>query len=119
MARKYPPGLGTAGRRLWKSILDDFELQVHEELTLIEACRVVDRLDALAEASKDAPLTVTNARGDKVASPYLVEARQQQIVYTRLVASLRLSTGVEGESRPGQHRGPRGAYQPRGLSAVN
>lgn len=85
---------------------------------LIEACRVADRLDALAEAQAGAALTTTNARGDVVASPYLVEARQQQIVLARLLAALRLPDDDAGEHRPQRRGAPRGAYQPRGLSAV-
>lgn len=112
--RKTPRGLGTAGKKLWRSIVDEYEIEEHEALLLIEACRVSDRLDALAIAQKSAPLTVTNARGDEVASPYLVESRQQAIVLSRLIASLRLPTGDEGEEkRPQRRGGARGTYQPR------
>ncbi|GAA2185031.1 hypothetical protein GCM10009785_35170 [Brooklawnia cerclae] len=114
--RRTPAGLGTSGKKLWHSIADQFEIEEHEALLLVEACRVADRLDALAAAQRDAPLTVTSAKGDEVASPYLVEARQQAIVLSRLIASLRLPTGDEGEEKRPQRRGAaRGAYGIKGV----
>ncbi len=110
--RKMPPapkGLGATGRRLWRAVLTDYELDQHEVLLLIEACRVADRLDRLAEESDGAPLTTMNHRGDEVADPRLVEARQQAIVYARLVAALRLPVEAEGV-RPQRRGAPRGAY---------
>ena len=72
-AKKPPAGLLPSGRRLWQAVVGDYDLEVHEELLLIEACRCADRLDRLATDSKDAPLTVVNTRGDQVAHPSLVE----------------------------------------------
>lgn len=109
--RKMPPGLGASGKKLWHSIVDHYEVLEHEALLLLEASRVADRLDALAVAQRGAPLTVTNAKGDEVASPYLVESRLQAIVLSRLIASLRLPTGEGEEERRPQRRGAaRGVY---------
>lgn len=115
---KYPKGLQESGRRLWKSVLEEFELEPHEELQLLQACRTADRLDALAGAAEGAALTVRNAKGDEVANPLLVESRQQSIVYARLIAALRLPN--ESDQRP-QHRGVRGAYgvQSRPMAAAS
>lgn len=116
-----PRGLKTAGRRLWRAVTDDYDLTVAEELQLTEACRVADRLDAIARESDDAPLTVENRKGDQVANPLLTEARQQQIVFTRLLAALRLPTGeTEGGElvRPQRRGGARGAYGVRPLSVA-
>lgn len=116
--KRAPRGLKAAGRSLWKSIQDVYEMQQHEEQLLLEACRTADRLDALADAAEDAPLTVTNSKGDEVAQPLLVESRQQSIVYARLIAALRLPD--EQDERP-QHRGVRGAYgvQQRQMGVVS
>ena len=109
--RKMPPGLGSSGKKLWRSIVDHFEIEEHEALLLLEACRVADRLDALAVAQRGQPLTTTNAKGDEVASPYLVESRLQAIVLSRLIASLRLPTGEgEQERRPQRRGASRGVY---------
>ena len=88
-----PRGLRASGRRLWRSVVDEYDLDAHEQLLLLEACRVADRLASLAVAGQSAPLTVTNRHGDQVASPFLVEARQQQLTFARLLASLRLPSG--------------------------
>lgn len=119
---RAPRGLGRSGKRLWSSIIEQFDLATHEQILLAEACRVADRLDLIADAMKDAPLTVENTKGDEVAQPLLVEARQQGIVYARLIAALRLpddAVDAEGDgeqvSRPQRRGGARGTY---GLRAV-
>lgn len=113
-----PKGLGSAGRRLWRAVVGDYDLEQHELLLLVEACRVADRLDRLAAESESASLTVENYKGDQVANPLLTEARQQGIVLARLLAALRLPSGEE-ESRPQRRSGPRGAYRPRALGVVS
>jgi hypothetical protein len=112
-----PRGLGPSGRALWRSVLELYDIDVHDRIVLIEACRCADRCDQLAVEAGKHGLTSVNKRGDLIASPLLAEARQQEIVLTRLIASLRLPVGQDAA---GQHRGPRGAYQPRrGLRLVD
>jgi hypothetical protein len=111
---KTPKGLNASGRRLWRSIVDDYALDIHEELLLLQACRCVDRLDRLAEEAAGASVTVINARGDQVPHPALTESRQQSITLSRLLASLRLPTGDEA-GRPQRRGASRQAYQPRRL----
>lgn len=114
MTGKTPPkGLEAAGRRLWRSISDEYELDVHEEALLLQAARTVDRLDAIAEALVGAPLTDTNFKGDPVTNPLLVETRQQSLTLARLLASLRLPSGEE-EGRPQRRGAARGSYGIRG-----
>jgi hypothetical protein len=106
-----PAGLKTSGKALWASVTADFTLDEHDSLVLKEACRCADRLDALTAEAEKHGLTSTNKLGTLIASPLLGEARQQQIVLTRLIASLRLPVGEESS---GQRRSVRGAYSPRG-----
>ena len=112
-----PRGTGKNGRKLWKSVTDHFDLDQHEELLLLQAVRAVDRLDAMAAALEDAPLTVRNAKGEEVAHPLLVESRQTSLMLARLLASLRLPSGlIEGEGgeerliRPQRRGAARGFY---------
>ncbi len=103
---------------LWESVTDKYELTVAEELLPTEAARVADRLDAIAAEAATAPLTVRNARGDQVANPLLTEARQQSIVLSRLIPSLRMpEDDAEDDrghvSRPQRRGVSRGAYRPR------
>lgn len=111
-----PKGLGASGRRLWSAALEDHEFDVHEELLLLQACRCVDRLDLLAIEAENNPVTVVNAKGDQVAHPALTESRQQAIVLSRLLASLRMPSGEEGGqlSRPQRRGASRGSYGIRG-----
>lgn len=103
-----PAGLGETGEALWESVVGEFDLEEHELVTLKEACRTADRLDALDDDMRNQPLTVINSKGDETANPRIVEQRQQSITYTRLMASLRLP---DEEDRLPQHRGAsRGTY---------
>jgi hypothetical protein len=114
-----PPGCGTVGRKLWRSILTDYEFDQHEMVLLERACRVADVCAALqAVVDSDGPMT-TNRFGDAVAHPALVELRQQSIVFARLVAALRVPATDDDaqQTRPQQRRtGARGVYGIAGAS---
>ncbi|MFF7577536.1 hypothetical protein ACFZBE_21540 [Streptomyces sp. NPDC008061] len=104
-----PDGLDESGVRLWESVADPFELDVHEQLLLLQACRTADLLDRLSAEAATGPLTVVNAKGDRVANPVVTESRQQSLVLARLLASLRMPSG-ESEERPQRRGGARGSY---------
>ncbi len=109
-----PDGLKAAGRVLWASVMDGWEIDPWERLLLLQACRCVDRLDALADIAGEAGAVVTNTKGEMAPHPAIVEARQQSIVLTRLLASMRLPVGDEDDlSRPQRRGGARGAYAAR------
>lgn len=119
-APRPPAGTGPSGRRLWKSILVDLdlELDVHEELLLLQAVRCVDRLDAMHAQLASEPLTVRNAKGDEVAHPLITESRQQSLLLARMLASLRLPSGLQDDGdleRPQRRGAVRGSY---GLRSV-
>jgi len=107
---KAPTGTRAAGRRLWSSIVDVYELEEHETALLVEAVRTVDLLDA--RVREDGPI-VDSPQG-KRANPAAVEARQQRIALARLLAALRLPAGEEGDqrasTRPQRRTGVRGVY---------
>ena len=44
---KPPPGTGVNGGKLWRDVLDAYELEEHELALLREAVRTVDQLDDL------------------------------------------------------------------------
>lgn len=112
-----PRGSGAAGKRLWSSIVDEFELDEHELSILVQAARTVDVLESLdAQVRREGPI-VSSSQGDR-ANPALVEARQQRITLARLLTVLRLPNGDEGEqkdSRPQRRGGARGTYGIRGV----
>lgn len=115
---RHPKDFGAAGRRLWRSVLTDLELDEHEMALLRSACRIADRLEDIGEELIGAPLTVTNFKGDLVTNPLIVEQRMSAQALAKTLASLRLPTGLtdDGELVRPQRRGSaRGAY---GLKAV-
>ena len=113
-----PDDLKHEGRALWFSILDDLDLDQHELSLLRAAARTADRLEDIAQELDGAPLTVSNFKGDEVANPLLVEQRMQAASHAKLLASLRLPTGLSedgGLKRPQRRGSARGPY---GLRAV-
>ena len=104
-----PEGLGESGRELWDSVVGEFELDKHEMLLLLQACRTADRLDRLELEAASLPVSLANHRGDQVASPAMVEARHQSITLARLLAALRMPSG-EHASRPQRRGAPRAPY---------
>lgn len=107
-APSAPRGTGKAGRRLWRAVLDAFDLEEHELVLLRQAVRTADlceQLQGLVDAT--GPL-----RGEKV-NPALVELRLQRIVLARLVVALRVPLGEqegEDDAKRTQYRGARGVY---------
>lgn len=89
MEHKTPPGLKSGGRKLWRSVTDDYELGEHELSILVEAARTVDALDALESIVRSEGVTNISPQGVR-AHPALVEARQQRVTLAKLVASLRI-----------------------------
>lgn len=116
MAQEIPAGLGLSGVRLWESVADGFDLDVHEQLLLLQACRTADLLDRLSEQASSSPLTTRNAKGDEVTNPVVTEHRQQSLVLARLLASLRMPSG-ESDERPQRRGAARGTYGIRGSVA--
>lgn len=93
---EVPNGLGERGSRLWSSIMDDLEGDQHDADLVLETCRVLDVIDALAEAVDRDGVTVTGSRGQIVINPAVQEMRQQQVVFSRLIAQLNLDEAELG-----------------------
>lgn len=104
-----PTDLRDAGRDLWTSLAGAMSFEAHESALLIEACRVRDRLDSLDAVVRAEGVTVTSPQGVK-AHPALVEARAQEVVLTRLLASLRIPD-ADDVDRPQRRGSARGTYR--------
>lgn len=112
-----PAGARDAGRRLWLSVVSEYDLDEHETAILLEAVRTVDLLQELeARAAKDGAV-IDSPQGLR-AHPAVVEARQQRIALARLLAALRLPAGEAGDrqanARPQRRAGVRRPYGIRG-----
>lgn len=121
---RAPEGAKAAGKRLWRSVLDEFELDEHELVLLRQAVRAADLCEDLQRVVEDEG-PIVSSRGEAKTHPAVVELRQQRILLARLIVALRVPLGDQegaGESRmsPGrrlQRRGVRGVYGIRGGAA--
>lgn len=94
MTSNYAPRhLETTGRRLWRAVVDRYDLEEHERVLLMEVC---------SQADICARLTAS-AAGIVSPSKTLVELRQQRLVLVKLLSALNLPMGVvdEDKARPG------------------
>ena len=108
---KAPEGLGPGGRKLWRSILADFDLGEHERLMLQQACHTADSCAALQGVVAAEGELIADHLGRQVPHPALRELRQQRLVLARMIVTLRVPLGDEdaGSGRS-QYRGIRGVY---------
>jgi hypothetical protein len=110
-ARRPPKGLRSSGRKLWRAVVTDYDLDTHETEVLKQAARTADLLDDLqAVLDRDGPMA-DSSQGIR-AHPAATEARQQRLVLARLIAALGLPAGLEDDGRdlPSQG-GARGVYR--------
>jgi hypothetical protein len=109
---KPPMGAGPAGRRLWRSVLSEFDLAEHELALLRQAVHVADLCEQL-RATVDREGALLDSR----THPAMTELRQQRVLLARLVVALRVPLGEQksGPQRT-QYRGTRGVYGIRGLA---
>lgn len=113
-----PAGLSSGGRALWESLIAR-DATLSDELNpvrqmAVEACRTKDRLDLLDEVCRSEPVMLDNGKGQPVAHPAWVEARQQGNALKQLIVALRLPDKATG-NRPQVQRGSspvRGAGAP-------
>lgn len=110
---KAPRGLRSSGRALWVSVLNDYELDEHEEVMLRECCRTADSIDAL-QAVVDSEGVLSESSQGVRAHPALVELRQQRVAFARLLTALRIPQ-ADGDGRTQMRGTPRGVYSIRGV----
>ena len=115
---RVPAGLRAAGKALYRSVSDHYELDEHEAALLLEAARTTDQLALLDTAVRRNGVLIETPQGQR-AHPALVEARGQRITLARLIAALRLPQGEEGDrqasARPQRRSGARGTYGIKGV----
>ena len=73
-----PRDLGPAGRRLWRQVVDHYELEPGARALLVEACRSADLCERLA----------ADAERPHCPRSVLVELRQQRLALAKLIAGL-------------------------------
>jgi len=106
-----PAGLGRKGAAFWRKIQKDFDLAVHEEMLLEQACMVADQMDRLNKFAKTAPQTVKGSTGQDIMNPVYGEIRQHNASMMSLVKALKLPEATD--DRP---QSPKSAH---GQAAAN
>jgi hypothetical protein len=108
-----PKGTGANGQRLWNAVVGEYVLEEHELALLREAVRTIDLLDKLDQVVRKDGLMA--GKGAARVHPALVEARQLKIALARVLAALRLPSGLQDRS-PQRRVGARGVYGIRGIA---
>ncbi len=94
-----PGSLDERGRAFWDETVGTYDLSPGELALLLEACRTMDNLDALASAITATGAMTTGSMGQQVVNAALTEARGQRLALHRLLSALALPD-VEGASIP-------------------
>ena len=102
--------MDAAGKRLWKSVVDVFDLddEPHKVQVLAQACRVADIIAELDEHAAEAPLTVKGSQGQPVIQPTLSEARFQRALLAQLLGRLGLPDN-DADEQEVEHKARRSA----------
>jgi hypothetical protein len=115
---RAPSGLLRAGRRLWKSIVEDadsqdIELDALERSYLEDACRLADRIDQMETtlAQSETGLMVKGYQGQPVAHPLLGEIRQSRQLRALTLARIRVTPPAGKGSEAGGALLPMGVQQ--------
>jgi hypothetical protein len=90
-----PRNLGSRGRRLWRSVVADFELDVGDLELLELACRTADDVDRLTGELATADTWATGSRGQTIVNPLVREVRDTRAAFARLLAGLNLPADDE------------------------
>jgi P27 family predicted phage terminase small subunit len=103
-SRPSPPkSLGEPGAALWATILSDLEADWQldaRELHLLErACRCEDEMRELEKAVDAEGATARGSKGQVVAHPGILEARQLKLAQLRLLSALELEDPSTAVSR--------------------
>ena len=85
-----PAGLEKAGKRVWREILDEFDLDSRERIVLEQACRQLDSVADLEALIDESGLVSRGSRGQLRLSASVTELRQARLAVSRLLSELAL-----------------------------
>lgn len=90
------PKLSTTFRR---SVVDEFDLEAHELVTLERACAVLDQIEGLELDVKDRGIIVRGVRGSLYPNPSLKELRAAETSFLAIVRALGLQDADMGAGK--------------------
>ena len=87
---RAPTGLEKTGRRVWSSIVGEFDLDSRELLVLEQAARQADAVASLEAEVEGSGIVTRGSRGQLRLSQTVTELRQARLALSRLLAELAL-----------------------------
>lgn len=87
---RMPSGFGSAGRALWKSVIDEFDFGATELAVLTAACRQADDIVLLEAAIAADGVTVIGSQGQGRLNAAFTEVRQSRLALTKMLGALAL-----------------------------
>ena len=103
-SQRPPGGLSAGGKRLWRSVVAEHDLDATQLVQLEEACRAKDRCDRFASL-------LAGGHDSKI----FADANATANLLKLMIAALRLP---DSSGRRPQHRAARGVYRPRQTRTV-
>lgn len=101
---KPPADLQTAGKALWNSVQDDYELESHEIALLREACRAADELEILRKALLASEVVSTGSTGQPVVNKIFEEIRRHRDSLAKTITAMSLPADDEEDAQAAQAR---------------
>lgn len=92
-----PKGLGYQGQKLWKSIVEEFDIEAepHKLRLLYDAAKVADTIATLEKGTAGEPLTVRGSAQQRVIHPLISEVRFQRGLLSQLLARLNFEGPID------------------------
>jgi hypothetical protein len=98
MTARMPKGLGYQGRKLWRSVADEFDLDAepHKLRILFDACKTADLIDQLEKGMAGQSLTVLGSARQLTIHPIISELRFARGLLAQLLARLNFEGATDG-----------------------
>lgn len=93
-----PAGLDGAGRRLWRSVVRDYELRPDELIVLGAAARTADEIAEMEAMKAKMTALVPGSMGQLRANPFFAELRGHRLALGRLLAQLAINDAADAAS---------------------
>lgn len=92
-----PKGLEYQGQKLWKSVVDEFDLaaEPHKLRILFDACKTADLIDQLEKGMSGEPLTVLGSARQRTIHPLVSELRFARGLLAQLLARLNFEDSID------------------------
>jgi len=99
--QRAPSGLQTPGKRFWKRVLSEYELEEAHDLERLKmACKCLDDLEEAEQRIKKDGMFVTNRYGNTTEHPGVKMIKDSRLLFVKIIRELALDIVNPGDSRP-------------------